>query len=114
MKTNVDIYTQFDIMGVEVYNGGNMNKFKVTVYTTGLKKRDRKVKRHYFNAGYIDYKPIMAEGDIDELNAKAMGLVETNMKSFTGIEISLDKVEINGDIETWMPFSDENIRLKVV
>ena len=90
-----------------------MEKFKITVYTTGLKKRDRKTKRHFFNAGYVDYNPNMSEAELNEIKAKAVGLIETNMKSFVGVEVSLDLVEINGHIETWMPFSAKNITLRV-
>jgi hypothetical protein len=90
-----------------------MEKFKVTVYVTGLKRKERKIKRHFFNAGYVDYNPNMTEAELNEIKDKAMGLIETNMKNFTNVSVSLDQVKIDGYVETWMPFSDKNITLKV-
>jgi hypothetical protein len=91
-----------------------MEKFKVGVSVTGLKKRDRKSKHHFFNMGYITYNPNMTEEEKQEIISRAKSMVETNMKTHTGFSVSLDHVTIENDMETWMPFSDKNLKIKGV
>lgn len=90
--------------------------FKIGVNVTGVKKRCRKVERHFLSLGYIPYN----DGNFDqnELESKARAFVSENMKSVVGkFEVVLNQVTRTKDdfgvIEKWQMFSDKNKRFVV-
>jgi hypothetical protein len=94
--------------------GGFMEKFKVSVFVTGVKKKGRKADKHLFNVGYVEYKENMTDEEKAKLIEVARGVVETNMKSFlNGFTVNLNHVTLYDGGEIWEPFSDKNLKIKV-
>lgn len=86
-------------------------KYKIYIKCNGLKKRERKVKRHSFDdLGYCSI-----DQDIEELKTKAMSWLKENMKDYANAKLDLEKVEHEPTrdgffIEHWSPFGEGHIR----
>lgn len=86
-------------------------KYKVYLKCVGLKKRERKVKRHSFDElGYVEL-----NHDIEDLKVKAKDWLEKNMRSYVSARLDLEKVEHDLSdrgyfIEHWSPFGEGHIR----
>ena len=86
--------------------------FKITIHVYGVKKRCRKVERHYFSAGYIPYN----DGNFnqEEVEQLAQGVIESNMKQVrSAIQVSLDHIKRSDTeggftIESWGMFGKTN------
>jgi hypothetical protein len=71
-------------------------KFSISVYVVGVKKKCRKVEKHFLKLGYIDYN----EGifDKDAVSQKARDIVATNMKSVSSaLKVQMLRVELKKD-----------------
>jgi len=91
--------------------------FKISINVVGIKKRCRKVERHFLRAGYVPYND--GEFNKEELEQKVKDVVSSNMKTVTSdIIISLDFVELSVErgysSELWQPFSKLNKSWKVL
>jgi len=82
--------------------------FKVTIVVNGIKKRARKIDRHFLHAGYLPYNNGFY--DVEQVETLAKNFTETNMKEVNGkIQVNLNHVTVDGTFEQWLPFSNKNI-----
>lgn len=86
-------------------------KFRISVWAWGVKKRCRKAEKHSFSLGYIDYND--GQFNKDEIAEKARAIVETNMKSFSKVSVSLLRVEIGDHLERWEMFDKRHVFFNV-
>lgn len=73
---------------------GNGDCYKVTIKTTGIKKRCRKQSRIWYALGYCEFRE-PNELDKTMLKNAAIEKFNTTMKTYEGIEIHLDKACLN-------------------
>jgi hypothetical protein len=91
-----------------------MEKFRLSVSVTGVKKKCRKPDRHLFNMGYMEYNPNMTDEQKQEVVQKAKDLLAVNMKSFlNGFTVNLNHVTLRDELEMWEPFAETNLKIKV-
>lgn len=89
-----------------------IEKFKISFRVGGIKRRCRKLERHTFHLGSIDYNN--GNYDKEAITEKVKACLETNMKEVVSpsILVSLDHVKIKeerGFTSTlWEPFGDTN------
>ena len=87
--------------------------FKITVHVCGVKKRCRKVERHYFSAGYIPYNG--GNFNQEEVEQLAQGVIESNMKQLrSAVQVSLNHIKRSDNeggftIESWEMFGKTNV-----
>jgi hypothetical protein len=90
--------------------------FKIGISVNGVKKRCRKVERHFLSLGYVPYNDGVFNQE--ELENKARDFVSENMKTVQGkYEVVLNyvkrKKDSYGTIETWEMFGKKNLRFIV-
>jgi hypothetical protein len=87
--------------------------FKLSISVIGIKKRCRKVEKHFFDAGYIPYSEEILNQD--ELIDKARNLVNTNMKTVQGVPVlRLNHVTESEGIIQWEMFSAKHKEIKIL
>jgi hypothetical protein len=91
-------------------------KFKISIQICAIKKKCRKIERHFFSLSYVDYN----NGNYDQnaIRQLVIDFVAGNIKTVCShCVVSLDHVvqSFNGrfNCETWLPFSDKNIRFEI-
>ena len=82
--------------------------FKVTIVVNGIKKRARKIDRHFLDAGYLPYNNGFY--DVEQVETLAKNFIETNMKEVNGkIQVNLNHITFDGTFGQWLPFSNKNV-----
>jgi len=106
-------------------NIGDGEFFRISLFTTGVKKRCRKVDRHLLNMGYSEYKETLSDEDRASLEEAARNLVGRAMRSLytNDAHISLDRVTRTAEYcdtlkrtwhnEKWEPFSELNQKVEI-
>ena len=97
---------------LEVSIKDNTVFFEISLQVVGVKRRCRKVERHFFTLGYIPYNN--GSFNQSEIEDKVRAFLETNMKQVNSMtRVSLYHTVITKDEfctqTTWQPYSDKNV-----
>lgn len=82
-------------------------KFKVSIILTGIRKKQRKEKRHCLPIGYVEWNNGLY--DENSISDKVKTFIQENMKTVNSeIKVHLDMITITDIFEQWLPFSSDN------
>ena len=85
---------------------GNYSFFRAYVYLTGLKKRGRKVEKHYFSLGIFETDDL-SDALISEVKKQVKDKFKSVYRDLVVVKFTAEKIEIRDDLILIVMSSDD-------